>query len=128
MSNWSNREEAMMKAAIWAAHQSIEPNRHGAILAKRGHLCTYGWNKNKTHPAAVVYYSKCIHAELAAIIQLDNKDLSGLDIYVARIMRSKGEPLGMSRPCRVCMRMLTMAGIRRIYFTNKQGEWAMEKA
>ena len=116
-----------MGAAIHAASKSVEPNRHGAVLARRGVLVARGWNKNKTHPAAVVYYSNCIHAELAAIIGVNKSDLPSMDIYVARIMRSKDEPLGMSRPCQQCMVMIREAGLKRIYYTNRDGNWEMEK-
>ena len=116
-----------MKTAIWASSKSIESNRHGAVLARRGVLHSVGWNKNKTHPAAVLYFSKCIHAELAAIIGVNKPDIPGMDIYVARKMRSKGEPLGMSRPCKVCIDMLHKAGIRRVYYTTQTGSWTMEE-
>jgi deoxycytidylate deaminase len=115
-----------MNAAINRAEKSVEPNRHGAVIARRGVLISWGWNKNKTHPAAVVYYSNCIHAELAAILGVNKDDLPGMDIYVARRMRSKGEPLGMSRPCKQCMVMLREARIRRIYYTTHDGSWNME--
>lgn len=116
-----------MRAAVNRAEKSVEPSRHGAVIARRGVLLSWGWNKNKTHPAATVYYSKCIHAELAAIIGINKVDLSGADIYVARKMRSKGEPLGMSRPCKPCMKMIREAGIRRVYYTDRDGNWQMEK-
>jgi len=124
---WSSREQTLMRAAINAAEKSTEPNRHGAVTAKKGVLHSSGWNKNKTHPAATVYYSNCIHAELAAIIGVNKHDLVGMDIYVARRMRSKGEPLGMSRPCKQCLKMIRTAGIKRIYYTNRQGDWQMER-
>jgi len=127
MCNWSNREKTLMAAAINRAEKSVEDNRHGAVIARRGVLISYGWNKNKTHPAAIHYYSKCIHAELAAIIGVNKVDLPGMDIYVARKMRSKGEPLGISRPCKICMDMLCKAGIRRVYYTTKIGSWTMEE-
>ena len=116
-----------MRAAVWAAERSVEPNRHGAAIARRGVLISTGWNKAKTHPAAVVYYSCHIHAELAAIIGVNKEELSGMDIYIARKMRSVGEPLGMSKPCEQCMRMIQEAGFRRFYYTDQDGDWQMEK-
>ena len=124
---WSNREESLMRAAVYSAGRSDQPNRHGAIIARGGVLLSYGWNQNKTHPAAVVYFSNFIHAELAAIIRVNKIDLSGCDIYVARKMRTSDEPLGMSRPCKQCMEMIREAGIRRVYYTNRDGNWQMER-
>ena len=125
---WSTREQSLMTMAVAVATNSTEPNRHGAIIVRKGLPISSGWNKDKTHPAAVVYYSQCIHAELAAIIGVNKCDLNGTSIYVARKMRSKGEPLGMSRPCIECMKMILAAGIKRIYYTDRNGEWKMEKA
>jgi len=124
---WSAREKAFMIAAVTIAHNSTQPCRHGAIIARRKELISTGWNKDKTHPAAVHYFSKCIHAELAALISANKEDLIGNDIYVARVMRSPGEPLGMSRPCPQCMKMLINAGIKKAYYTNRTGSWSMEK-
>jgi len=117
----TQREQNLMRATITVARHSNEPSRHGAMIVKRGLPISRGWNKAKTHPAAIHYYSKCIHAELAALIGVNKIDLRGTHIYVARIMRSKGAPLGMSRPCPQCMKMIVSAGIKRIYFTNKIG-------
>ena len=115
-----------MNLAIFTAKKSIEHNRHGAVIAQRGSILNSGWNKDKTHPAAIRYYSKCIHAELAAVIGINKSDLINADVYVARVMRTKHEPLGMSRPCKICMKMLQEAGIRHAYYTNKDGDWIKE--
>jgi deoxycytidylate deaminase len=117
-----------MTMAAAVATNSSEPNRHGAVIVRKGMPISSGWNKNKTHPAAVVYYSGNIHAELAAIIGVNKQDLAGTDIYVARRMRSQGEPLGMSKPCKECRKMIRQANIKRIYYTDRQGEWKMERA
>jgi deoxycytidylate deaminase len=125
--SWSQREKALMRYTVAVASNSVEPNRHGAVIVRKSVPISTGWNKNKTHPAAVNYYSRCIHAELAAIIALNRVDLTGTHIYVARIMRSKGEPLGLSRPCKQCMTMIHDAGIKRLYYTDRQGGWEVEK-
>ena len=124
---WTQREESLMRFAVGIAGNSIEPNRHGAVIVRKGVPISTGWNKDKTHPAAKHYYSKCIHAELAAIVRLNRVDLTGTHIYVTRIMRCKGNPLGMSRPCKDCMKMIEDAGIKRIYFTNTGGQMEMMK-
>jgi deoxycytidylate deaminase len=117
----SAKKKMLMGLAANAARQSDEPNRHGCVIARRGQIMAVGFNKPKTHPAAVKYYSGHIHAELAAIIQVNKDDLRGADLYSVRIMRSKGEPRGMGKPCRRCMEMIRDAGIKRIYFTNAEG-------
>jgi deoxycytidylate deaminase len=117
----------MMDTAIDLARHSKEPCRHGCIIAKRSRAIGYGWNKGKTHPAAVSCYSQCIHAELSAMIGVNRDQLIGADLFVARVKRSEGEPLGMSKPCPHCMKMIIAAKIRRIYFTNETGQVEMIK-
>ena len=116
-----------MSMAYELARDSECPNRHGCVIYKKSYSVGMGVNKDKTHPAAVCYYSGCIHAEFAAIVASSKKDLKGAHLYVARAMRSKGEPIGISRPCRMCMKMIRAAEIKKIYYTTRDGNWTMER-
>jgi len=128
---WNTREHALMAKAVACAMRSLEPNRHGCVVASKRKVLGRGWNKNKTHPAANQTYSKCIHAELAALIGVNTRDLRGVDLFVARVMRTNGEFIGMSRPCKTCMDMILRSGIRRIYYTvqteTPTGAWKVIK-
>jgi deoxycytidylate deaminase len=117
----------LMGVAEAAALQSAVPNRHGCVIAKRGIIISTGFNKMKTHPAAAHTLSGHIHAELAAFIQARTDELRGTDLYSCRIMRHKGQPRGMAKPCKNCMELIHKAGIKRVYFTNKLGEMEMIK-
>ncbi len=130
---FSKREIYLMAKAEKIAMMSELPNRHGCIVAVRRKIVGLGWNKGKTHPAASKTISQHIHAELAAIIGVNAKDLRGADIFVARKMRGKGQDLGMSRPCKHCLELIRQAGVKWMYYTvcnpdnQNQGEWYMEK-
>ncbi len=126
-SKWSKAIQAHMFRAEQLARNSICNSRHGCAIYRRNTPMGLGWNKDKTHPAAIACYSQCIHAELAAILSMSEEQLEGCDAYIARIMRSKNEALGMSRPCRICMQMFRRAKLRKIYYTNRSGNWTMEK-
>lgn len=110
----------------WAKH-STESCRHGCVIAKKRRIVGYGWNKGKTHPAAASCYSQCIHAELSAMIGVNREHLIGTDIFVVRIKRSKDEPLSMSKPCPNCMKIIRSAKIKRIFFSNVNGQIEMVK-
>lgn len=132
--SWSKRETDLMAKAEKLAMMSELPNRHGCVIAERNKILGLGWNKDKTHPAASETISQHIHAELAAIIGVNTKDLRGSDIYVARMMRTKPQPVrGMSRPCEHCIKLIRKAGIKRMYYTilnphnHNKGEWNMER-
>lgn len=127
MSKWSRSEKARMKFAINIAGFSICDNRHGCVIFKKNQNVGYGWNKDKTHPAAAACHSQRIHAELAALIMTKEKYLPGADVFIARTMRNKGSTLGMSRPCQFCMKLLRRANIRKVFYTTQDGIWTMEK-
>lgn len=52
--------------------------------------------------------------------------LSGCDIYVIRLMRDGS--LGMSKPCQTCLTMIQKMGIRRVYYSDANGDIKMELA
>ena len=121
LSNYTSRVINLMNVACSLALRSTEDNRHGCIVAKKGRILGIGWNKDKTHPAAKHTFTQCIHAEMAAIVSVNKEDLVGADIYVARVKRCKGEPVGISRPCVHCMGLIRTSGIRRVYYTTNNG-------
>lgn len=56
------------------------------------------------------------HAEVNAIKQA--KKTEGADIYVTRHTPTG---MAMSKPCNNCMKAIEKAGIRRIYYTSREG-------
>lgn len=119
-----------MHRATETSLKSMEPNRHGCIIAKKAKVLGRGWNKHKTHPAASQTHSQYIHAELAAIITVNQDDLKGADIFVARLMRNN-DWVGPSKPCDHCMKLIHLAGIKRIYYTIRTdepyGDWKVKR-
>jgi deoxycytidylate deaminase len=127
MHKWTKREQSHMRFATELAKRSTCNMRHGCAIFNKNQHVGNGWNKDKTHPAAAACYSQCIHAELAAVIMTDERHLEGSDIFVARVMRRKGQPLGISKPCRECTKMIRNARIRKVYYTTQDGSWTMER-
>jgi cytidine deaminase len=43
-------------------------------------------------------------------------------MYVARVLRLDGSA-SMAKPCSKCQRLLARAGIKKVYYTNWDGNW-----
>lgn len=82
---------------------------------------------DRTHPKITQHlpFAQTVHAELAAIMDVKNKEsLKGATMVVYR--EKKDGSLGMSRPCPSCMRLLKQYGFKKIIYTTDQG-YAEEK-
>lgn len=94
------------------------------IYDKRGKVLSVGENSySKTHPkqaelARIAGREGAIylHAEIAAIIKLKNKQDKAHKIFIERY-DSDGNPL-LAKPCEICSIALEMAGIKLIEFTS----------
>lgn len=88
----------------------------GAVVVKKNRVLGVGFNKpEKTHPKSTNEFNT-IHAELDAIIGVDDADLEGADIYVYR-EHANGKP-AMSKPCPGCHELIKRVGISNIYYTT----------
>lgn len=97
--------------------------RHFTLVYKRRKLLVIGVNyKDETHPLAKKFnfWDDKIHSELDAIRQF--KDKNGLSelIFVNVRVNRVGDFL-MAKPCKNCQELLRVFGIRRIYYSDKEG-------
>ena len=98
----------------------------GAVLVKGNRIISEGINNpNKTHPISVHTRSGAIHAEMDTIIGVDSRHVQGSDVYVYRHLKGTWEqPEGfaaISMPCPHCQLALFRAGIRRVFYINREG-------
>lgn len=124
--HYSTRDRRWLKVAQRYANQSVERNKHGAVLVKGGSLVSWGWNRNILDP---YYYANepklSIHAEEDAINRLvriargPNVDSNGAfarinkyTLYVVRV-NYRGE-LVISAPCGRCSELLSGLGLHRV--------------
>jgi len=114
-----NRMERGMKYAIEAA-DLVTHTRYkvGAALFIGNKLISLGWNVNKTHPEQQSVF-RWQHAEMAALVGIHKHDLTRAHIYVARVTMTG--LLRIAKPCDDCQRILRAAGIRRAYYTSRDG-------
>lgn len=92
--------------------------RVGAAIFLGARLISVGWNQDKTHPKQRSIF-KWHHAETSALIGTSRRDLSRATIFVVRITgRGKWR---ISRPCPDCEAMLRASGIRRVWYSDRDG-------
>lgn len=119
-----------------AENLALLSNHHfrvGAVIVKGRRIISGGHNKNKTHTIIKNKIDKFslvdkLHAEMTAILK-SRTDLSGAKIYVLRICPDNENGTGMSRPCHLCMRLISGAGIKEIIYTtgNPANPWMKER-
>ena len=100
----------------------------GAVIVHKKEIISVGYNQRKSHPLQKhlnVYRfdedDNCkhfLHAELSAILNSRNADLSGASIYV---YRANKEGIQNCRPCEACMQAIKEKGIKTVYYTTKYG-------
>ena len=104
------------------ARKSQERQRVGCIVSKRTRVVSTGFNQAKTHPLieSFPYEPHCrLHAEMHACLGVKNSILKGCAVYVIRIL--KNDDLALSRPCKGCQKYLQSVGIRRVFYSLKDG-------
>ena len=96
--------------------------RLGAVLVHRNSIVSIGMNSYKTHPLMAARTSwPFLHAEQNAIIRAGMDHCEGLDLYIARVL--KNNDLALSKPCKVCIKLIEDVGIRNIYYSTNAKEF-----
>jgi tRNA(Arg) A34 adenosine deaminase TadA len=94
-----------------------------AILRRNGRVVRIGENTDKTHPRFKRQYSdgsfgSHMHAEMNVLRFAEPGD----EIEVIRF-RKCDHARTMARPCPLCVVHLRKAGIKKVRYTNWNGEW-----
>lgn len=112
--------DRMLRYAVkYAAISTNTRAQVGAVLFKGNKLISGAWNDTrKTHPASP-YRFKAIHAEFGALLANYKIDVVGSTMFVARIDQSG--KLKIAKPCSLCEELVLAAGVRKIYYTDRDG-------
>ena len=108
-------------AKLMAEQSQVKRARVGAVVrTKKGEIYG-GCNQAKTHPhlAKLTDYP-FLHAESAAILKVGLDNCAGATLVVTRI--NADNELTMAKPCPTCMKLISLAKIKTIYYTNWKGE------
>ena len=120
-----NRFEEPLKLLKKTANESIVHYKHAAALISGNTIHSFGANKfiKEIKINDQIYY-KTIHAEIMVFNKLPKKRVRGMDILVIRI--NKNFALKNSRPCAQCIDKLNKMGIRRVFYSNDEGNIVSE--
>jgi deoxycytidylate deaminase len=98
----------------------------GAILVYKNKIVSSGFNSKKTHPllAKITEYP-FLHAESSTILKYGIDECEGMNLYVIRLCRKF--PIGLSKPCEVCMDFIKAAKIAKVYYSINSNEYGTIK-
>lgn len=117
--------EDHIKVLIKLAQNSCLQYKHSACLIQGERIISLGYNKYiKKNIIQNQIIKSTIHAEIDALCKIDSKYVRGMDILIIRVCNSK--KLGNSRPCNSCIDKLCKRGIRKVYYSNKEGDIVSE--
>lgn len=125
----TGRHKRHMQYAIRRANQApMQKFRLGCVIANGGSVISSGVNNMaKTHPRAIDYDYPFVHAELDAMIGVDDEELRGSYAYVARkrigVGGAKNDPsgIGMAKPCSYCIAQMRKHGLKGVFYTTYNG-------
>jgi deoxycytidylate deaminase len=94
-----------------------------AILRRNGRVIKIGENTSKTHPRFKRQYedgswASHMHAEMNVLRFAQPGD----EIEIIRFKKCNHE-FSMAKPCSLCEDALRKAGIKKVRYTNWDGEW-----
>ena len=122
------RHKKLIDRAIALAKDSEGTKRakHCCLLVDGKNQMSTGYNTYTTHPAMhkVDKNKIFLHSEVAAIMSVQHRDLTGGTMYVAKV--SSANLVGMSRPCYICMQVARMFGIKKVVYTTSKNNFAIE--
>jgi deoxycytidylate deaminase len=117
----SKLDNCIEKLVKLASNSPIQ-YKHGACLLKGNKSYSFGFNKFVKE----IYLNNqmikfTVHAEMDALYRFGNKNIKGMDILIIRISKTNNN-LKNSRPCNNCIEKMAQRGIRKVYYSNHNGE------
>lgn len=96
--------------------------RVGAILFDKKRIITAKTNSLKTHPALAKFTKwPYLHAETSCLLSHGLGNCSEASLLVVRLHRDD-RTLSCARPCDTCASLLDLAGVRKVYYSDWDGE------
>lgn len=120
--DFSERHVRYIRYALKRANDAPigQKQRLGCVIVNRGVPLNSGCNNmQKTHPRASRYEYPYLHAELDALIGVDEDDLRGSTVYVGR--RRRDGATGLAKPCDHCMQEMRRVGVKCVFYTLNYG-------
>lgn len=101
--------------------------KHACVLTYNNVIISSGTNINLKNDFTKCYNNlKALHAEPVAIMRAmkhHSRIIHKCDLWVCR----NNENSKTSKPCPMCQKIIKSFGIKRIHYTQENGEWVEER-
>lgn len=113
----------IIKRALEECELSTYKVSIGAVIFKGKRILSSGHNELRSSPIHPKYkkYHNSLHAEQAAVMNLDWTKLKNASILVLKISKTL-KILSNAKPCDMCYNLLKTIGIKEIFYSNQYGE------
>lgn len=95
--------------AIKEAAKARHHHQLAAILVRGGKIISIAHNHSH------------VHAEHAALNRAWRSGTDGATMYVIRVKRSSS--IGLAKPCKMCIDRMVQAGVRKVVYTDNDGNF-----
>lgn len=113
------RDERFFQLAKKLSFKSPSQFKLGAVIVNSGHIISVGYNNmSKTHTRSKSF-GQFLHAEIHALLGTSYEETKNGTIYVYR--QDRNGIIADSRPCPICFKEISLAGIKRICYSTRAG-------
>jgi len=120
--NCSNRDIRYMDLASNEASKSLVSYKHGCVAVVSGKIVAKGCNNYRTYSRDGMIHNTCsCHAEISVLRKCVKQNVKKkITLYIARV--SSANTLSSSQPCVDCYNTMKKFDIKRLIYSNNQGE------
>jgi deoxycytidylate deaminase len=93
-------------------------HRLGCVIVKGNDILGIGFNKNRTHPKSMSAF-KTLHAEVAAVVNAGEDEVTGATAYVYR--QTVAGNMALAKPCAGCEALLRLYGVVKVCYSTASG-------
>lgn len=104
----------------------------GSVLVYKNKVISVGWNCRKSHPYQKILnkhrpnfnvdkYNNFLHSELNCLLKVKDLDINWSKAYMFVYREDKYGNFANCKPCKSCELALINQGIRKVFYTNKNG-------
>lgn len=112
----------IIKRCLEECEESEYKFRIGAVIFKGKRILSSGHNGLRSSRISNQHkiYANSLHAEQAALLELDWTKLKGCSILVMKCSKTE-KSLSNAFPCEMCQKFLTYVGIKDVYYSSETG-------
>lgn len=100
--------------------------KHGAILISGGRIISTGYNLSTFNSFGRRFVQNpakaSLHAEISCILGVSRKNTQGATVLV---VRTKNDSFRLSKPCDMCMSVLSFVGIKKVIYSISDEEYGV---